>query len=50
MAFGFLLFMSGYLFKIMRWVEMTKGIYSGPILLVIGIALLTYSIIKKPKN
>ena len=44
---GILLFLVGYMFRIMHWPDMYKGFYSGPIVFTIGLILL---IIRKIKN
>ncbi len=43
---GALLFIVGFLFKIMHWPDIFKGYYSGPILFFIGFILLMIFISK----
>ncbi|MCW3071884.1 MAG: hypothetical protein JWO44_1774 [Bacteroidetes bacterium] len=37
---GILLFWVGFLFKVMHWPDLFKGMYSGPVLIVAGIIIL----------
>jgi predicted membrane channel-forming protein YqfA (hemolysin III family) len=44
---GILLFLVGYMFRIMHWPDLYQGFYSGPIVFLMGLILL---IIRKIKN
>ena len=47
MGLGVLLFMIGLLFKIQHWPDMFKGIFSGPIIAIIGVVIFFISLIKR---
>ena len=47
LVIGLLLFLVGYLFRIMNWPDMFKGVISGPILILIGLILLIINRLKK---
>ncbi|OFY85748.1 MAG: hypothetical protein A3F72_12415 [Bacteroidetes bacterium RIFCSPLOWO2_12_FULL_35_15] len=44
---GFFLVLEGYLFKIMHWPDLFKGIFSGPIIFIVGFILLIFLLNKK---
>ena len=45
--FGCLLTIVGYLFKLMHWPDLFRGIYSGPAFFFVGFILLLTIILKK---
>ncbi len=46
-SLGFLLSLAGFLFKIQHWPDIFKGIFSGPIFIIVGTILFIVSLKKK---